>query len=123
MERIDIVENYQNAIENIYHHIGYWNDWEFCVPEFTHLEDRWKWDGEKVSFYADGIEEDEEITEEDFTGSIETGVLYRGHEYTGIVIKRVYDDDDDFFLFEDVRLEIIKNDMEIKNPDADYYYF
>lgn len=117
MERIDIVENYQNAIENIYHHIGYWNDWEFCVPEFTHLDERWKWDGEKISFYADGIDEEDEITEEDFIRSMEIDYLYRGYEYTGIVIITTYDDE---IFLDDVRLEIIKNDMEIKDPDSDY---
>ncbi len=113
----DIVENYQDAVEGIYHHIGYWNDWEFCTPEFTHVDDKWKWDGEKVSFYAEPFDEDQEITEEDFIGSLKTDYLYRGNEYTGIAIKTTYDDE---IFLDDVRLQILKNDMEIENEDEQW---
>ncbi len=58
---------------------------ELKVGHFEHRCGQWA--------YIDPFEEDHEITEEDFVGSIETDYFYRGHEYTGIVIKTTFDDE------------------------------
>lgn len=84
---MQLIKNYEEALQVIYDHVGFTEDWVVC-PIDDQTDKFWNTDGEKVT-YADSIEEFKEqdgnyYTEEVYKQRFYNKWIYEGKDFTMI---------------------------------------
>jgi hypothetical protein len=78
---IKLLENYNNALQSIYNHVGFTEDW-VVYPILDNSKYFWFIDGGEVG-YADSINELENEEGNYYSGSIHCQRFYEKHVYEG----------------------------------------
>jgi hypothetical protein len=85
-----IIENYQNALQAIYDHVGFVENWVVC-PIDDGTEYYWRIDGEMVNF-ADSIGELESGKGNSYSDEIYRQRFYEKHIYEGAKYTMIFCD-------------------------------
>jgi len=78
---MDLIKNYEQALQAIYDHVGFTEDWVVC-PISDNTQYFWALDGDEVK-YASSIQESENEEGECYLGSIYRQRFYEKHVYEG----------------------------------------
>lgn len=78
---MEIIKNYEQALQAIYDHVGFTEDWVVC-PILDNTQYFWTIDGDLVD-YASSIQELENEEGECYGGSIYRQHFYKKHVYGG----------------------------------------
>lgn len=82
---MNIIENYQNSINALYEHVGFEEGWEiFPINICTNYY--WTIDKDKVHFSEDPKYNEEVCTEYIITNIHYPNTIYKGTEYTAILL-------------------------------------
>jgi hypothetical protein len=111
---MSIINNYKRALQDLYDHVGFVEDWVVLAPDFQHIDMFWKIKNNKEVVCGDEIE-DITINEEDghcysfqiYTQRFYKKHIYRGDKYTMIMVD-THTDGNKFFMF-------FSNDKEVKD--------
>jgi len=109
---VDIISNYQKALKDLYDHVGFVEDWVVLAPEFqTDMFWRISHDeviyGNTIEDITTNYEEGNCYTCEIYTQRFYKKHIYRGDEYTMIMVD-THTDGNKFFMFFSNDKEVIK---------------
>jgi hypothetical protein len=87
---MNLIENYNNALQELYNHVGFIPDWViYPIDDCTQMY--WSTDGKTVKF-AETLEEYNDESGDYYLDDVYTQRFYRKHIYRGIDYTMIFSD-------------------------------